>query len=84
MISPIININGTSADDLIAPRREAMDHLADAIEALTQVTPHGRDYPGDSERCVADRNIHYARIQALREMWHALVEEALAIKGQAA
>lgn len=84
MISPIININGTSADDLIAPRREAMDHLADAIEALTQVTPNGRDYPGDSERCVADREAHFIRLEAIKAIREAVYAEAIAIKGQAA
>ena len=42
MIRPTLNINGSSAFDLIDPRRAAMDHLMDAIEALKQVTPHGR------------------------------------------
>ena len=84
MISPILNINGTSADDLIAPRREAMDHLMNAIEALRQITPNGRDYPGDYDRCTADRETHFIRLEAIRALREAIYAEAIAIKGQAA
>ena len=84
MISPIININGTSADDLIQPRREAMDHLMNAIEALRQTTPNGRDYPGDYDRCTDDREAHFIRIEAIKAIREAIYAEAIAIKGQAA
>ena len=84
MISPIININGTSADDLIAPRREAMDHLMDAMEALRQVAPNGRDYPGDYDRCTADRETHFIRLEAIKGIREAIYAEAIAINGQAA
>ena len=58
------------------------ESLDDVIKTLKQVTPNGRDYPGDNDRCVADREIHYARLQMLREIQDALVFEALAIKRQ--
>lgn len=82
MIRPIININGTSKDDLVAPRLQALDHINDTIEALKQATPNGRDYPGDTERCLADRQLHYDRINTLRTLYNHLYEEAIAIKGQ--
>ena len=82
MITPTININGSSKDDLINARLAALDHINDVIEALKQVTPNGRDYPGDTERCMADRQIHYDRISALRVLYNHLYEEAIAIKGQ--
>lgn len=82
MISPIVNINGTSKDDLINPRLAALDHINDVIEELKNVTPNGRDYPGDTERCMADRQIHYDRINTLRNLYNHLYEEAIAIKGQ--
>ena len=82
MISPIVNINGTSKDDLINPRLAALDHINDVIEELKSVTPNGRDYPGDTERCMADRQIHYDRINTLRTLYNHLYEEAIAIKGQ--
>lgn len=82
MIQPIININGTSKDDLINPRLEACDLIMDAIEALRNATPNGRDYPGDTERCLADRQKHYDRLNALRSLHIQIFDEALAIKGQ--
>jgi hypothetical protein len=84
MIRPTININGTDALDLINARRDAMDHLMDAIEALKQVTPNGRDYPGDTMACVADRTTHFDRIAALHTLREELLDEALYIQKEAA
>ena len=82
MIRPVLNINGTSAFDLIDQRRNAMDHLLNAIEALKQVTPNGRDYPGDTLACVADREIHFDRLAALHTLREELLDEALYIQKQ--
>jgi hypothetical protein len=82
MITPILNINGSSAADLIEPRMEARRAIQMAIEALLQVTPNGRDYPGDNMACVADRITHYDRIEALSRIGHELMQEALAIQEQ--
>jgi hypothetical protein len=82
MIRPIININGSSAHDLIQPRRDAMDHLMDAIEALKQAAPNGRDYLGDIERLVSDRNTHFDRLAALHTLREELLDEAVYIKQQ--
>ena len=82
MIRPVLNINGTSAFDLIDQRRNAMDHLLNAIEALKQVTPNGRDYPGDTLACVADREIHFDRLAALHTLREELLDEALHIQQQ--
>lgn len=87
MIRPTLNINGTSAADLIDPRRAAFDHLTKAINLLLQVTPNGRDYPGDAERCDADRQTHYDRILTINAIKERIYAEAVAInrsKGDAA
>jgi hypothetical protein len=84
MIRPTININGTDALDLINPRRDAMDLINEVIEALKQVTPHGRDYPSDTMACVADRNTHFDRIAALHTLREELLDEALYIQKEAA
>jgi len=81
-ISPTININGSSKDDLIDPRRKAMDHLMDAIEALKQATPNGRDYPGNLDRLDQDRKEHFDRLSALRALHTALMVEAVNIQEQ--
>lgn len=82
MIRPTLNPNGSSAFDLIDPRRTAMDHLMDAIEALKQVTPNGRDYPNDTLACVADRVTHFDRLAALHTLREELLDEALHIQKQ--
>jgi hypothetical protein len=82
LIRPTININGTHPEDLIRPRLDANRSLNLVVEWLKEVTPNGRDYPGDNERCVADRRTHYARIAALRDLQGVLLEEALTIKDQ--
>lgn len=84
MITPTLNINGTSARDLIDPRQQAWKLLDDVVEALQQATPNGRDYPGDADRCSVDRGLHYDRIKLLRDLQGALLTEALAIKAQEA
>ena len=84
MITPTININGSSKDDLLMPRLNAMDHLMHAIEALKQTTPNGRDYLGDTDRCSADRDEHYARLAKLRALREELMSEVVYIKEQVA
>lgn len=82
MITPKLNINGSSAEDLIAPRQRAWQLIDDLVEQLQRVTPNGRDYPGNAVACTADREEHYDRIDALRKLQHTLLHEALAIKDQ--
>lgn len=82
MIRPTLNINGSSAFDLIDQRRNAMDALLDAIVALKQVAPNGRDYPGDAARCADDRDTHFDRLAALHKMSEELLDEALHIQKQ--
>jgi hypothetical protein len=82
MIRPTLSINGSSAADLIQPRRDAMDALLDAIEALKQVTPNGRDYICERDRFIDDRTTHFDRLAALRVLREELLEEALHIGNQ--
>jgi hypothetical protein len=82
MIRPTLNINGSSAFDLIDPRRNAMALINDVIETLKQVTPNGRDYPSDTLACVADREIHFDRLAALHTLREELVDEALHVQRQ--
>ena len=82
MIRPILNINGSSAFDLIDQRRHAMDALLEAIDALKQCTPNGRDYPGQHDRCIADRDTHFDRLSVLHTLREELLDEALHIQQQ--
>jgi hypothetical protein len=82
MIRPTLNINGSSLTDLTHPRIAAYDALQAAIKALQQVTPNGRDYPGQPDQCVTDRAAHYARLAALTAIATEIVAEAVLIKEQ--
>jgi hypothetical protein len=82
MIKPILNRNGSSVTDLTEPRLAARDALLTAIDAVMKAAPHGRDYPGDSDRCQADRLAHYERIGGLEHLATELMAEAIAIKNQ--
>jgi hypothetical protein len=82
MIRPVLNINGSSAFELIDPRRNAMALIDEVIDALKQVTPNGRDYLCQRDRLTADRNIHFDRLAALRVLREELLEEALHIQQQ--
>ena len=82
IITPRLNINGSSADDLIAPRRKAFDMIEDLLDALRATTPSGRDYPGDNDQFMADRAIYFGRRSALRALQTALLDECIAIREQ--
>jgi hypothetical protein len=81
MIVPTLNINGSSASDLIDPRLKAIASLKLAIEDLLKVTPNGRDYP-NTEKCNIDRTFHYDRIETIHSIWNEIYNEAIAIKKQ--
>ena len=55
-MKPIINLNGQSAAEHLRLRREALDALKAAKDAVSPLLPHGRDYPGDMKQCDADRD----------------------------
>jgi len=82
MIRPTLNINGSSASDLIDPRRTAMALIDEVIDALKQATPNGRDYPSDTLACAADRTIHFDRLAALHTLREELLDEALHVQRQ--
>ena len=82
MIRPILNINGTSAEELIQTRRNVIEALDTAMKALQEMTPNGRDYPGQQDCCRADRKLHYSRFAQLDAMRNQIMDEALEIMRQ--
>lgn len=82
MIRPTINLNGTPAQELIDLRREAIAQIDALLATLRQLTPNGRDYPGDAQRCSEDRQTHYDRCRDLGALRDALTREAVAILNQ--
>lgn len=66
--TPVININGTSADDLIAAHRAAHESTLFALQAWRDIYPHGRDYQtqpaGALQEAIAAWGVHYSALQA--------------------
>ena len=67
MIFPTIHLNGTSKRELYLAYYAAHNAVQDAIMALAQTTPHGRDYypQGDQAYARASKE-HRDRIAALK------------------
>lgn len=84
MITPQLNPNGSSVDDLTIPRLKAVDHMLDAIVALSATVPHGRDYMGNFDAYEADREEHYTRIRRLSTIREEIFAEAVAIRKRGA
>jgi len=50
LILPIVHVNGTSKEQLLADRYEFLDALLKAGEKIGKIAPNGRDYyPGGPE-----------------------------------
>lgn len=82
IITPRLNINGSAATYLLEDNRKAAQILYDALDALRQCAPHGRDYIGHPEELARARNEHWARITALQTVMLELDHIALAIHRQ--
>ena len=74
MQMPIVNINGTSREMLLAVNENALEVLRRALYALEDTAPHGRDYQtdssGESYRKALDE--HLARNTKLLEVFEEL------------
>lgn len=79
-ITPHVNLNGTSAEDLVTQRLAVHKAALALIDALKQMAPNGRDYPGDPDGAQRDRGTNYARIASVEHLRDIVVVEALAIK----
>jgi len=44
LVIPVVNINGTSKEELLEQYNEAINAIVSAIEAVGECRPHGRDY----------------------------------------
>jgi hypothetical protein len=59
-----------------------MDLIDEVIDTLKQLTPNGRDYLGDRDRLIADRELHFDRLNTLHSLREELLDEALHIQRQ--
>lgn len=75
MMLPRVNLNGTTGKALLELNLAVVQRLRDAITALLEACPHGRDYqtmaPGAHREALED---HRARVASLQDVL-AEVEE---------
>lgn len=66
---PTIHLNGSSREALKLPLCEASNNIFDAIRALAEATPNGRDYyPQGPEALARATAEHTARLRKLEEV----------------
>jgi len=65
---PLINLNGTSAEELKRLNANAYYALKTAIEAVHAAAPHGRDYQTVPGAYQAARAEHIARVNRLSDI----------------
>jgi hypothetical protein len=80
MIIPIINSNGTSREEHIKLRVEAVRALNVAIECMFRLTPNVRDYPDEEARCEHHTEMNNERISIMQTFTMEILHEMLAIK----
>ena len=74
---PYVHLNGTGKESLLNQRLDAARAVNAAIEALTQMYPHMRDYYLDQtgERWRAAVAQHERRLEVLRSLNQELITE---------
>ena len=80
-MKPIVNLNGSSRHSLIEARKKARIAIVDAMDAMRDMAPHGRDYIGNAEALGRDAEVFSSRMMALRQMEEDILSEALALFG---
>ena len=80
-ITPIVHINGTSGDVLAEAYERATNALHDALEALCEACPNGRDYyPLGPDAFGRAQKQHEERVTKLRATLSelAMIRESIA------
>lgn len=80
-MQPIVNLNGTSREELIAQRLAARSAIVELMTAMGQMSPHMRDYSevADWQR---DRAVYVQRFFVLDCLYNELGEEAVRLSEQ--
>jgi ferritin len=84
LATPVVNLNGSSPNELIRQNTQAGEAIHQAITALTHAAPHGRDYQThqDPEAFAQAQREHRDRIQALIRVRGELQEIVLDLMEQ--
>lgn len=79
-IRPIINLNGETRQNHIDRRIDARTALREAMARLSELRPHGRDYPNAKDRLAMDLSEYTRRFAELDALANILLDEALGLQ----
>ena len=85
LMSPIVNLNGTSRAELVLQRQSMMAALERTMVELSAMRPHGRDSqtaPDPAAHYERNLSIWSARFNLLDKLRKELAEEELAIQNE--
>jgi hypothetical protein len=83
MMIPTVHLNGTGKKNLLAELETAYAAVGAALEALRQVTVHGRDYYVQGEHAYGQARTEMdARLAALAKVRSDLHDLHIAVAGQ--
>jgi hypothetical protein len=78
---PTVHLNGSSKDLLLEANQAARSAIGEAIRALSDAAPHGRDYyPQGDDAYYAARDEHVARLRKLADVNAELEQIARGIR----
>lgn len=83
LITPIVHLNGTSADSLLEQREQVYCKLGEVLDALKQMAPNGRDYYPEPGRLEKAEVQHRRRMLAVQEL-HDEIEAEMTVISDAA
>ena len=84
MIMPTVHLNGTSQNDLLEGWLKISHALGDALKAMYNEGPNGRDYyqvPGAFTQAVAEHGARVEKIKAVKAEIDAIVEHVADAEG---
>ena len=71
VIAPVVNINGTSAEELLNQLQGASEAISIAFKALQEAYPHGRDYQtapqGTYQQAREQYNVWFGQLNDIKE-----------------
>jgi hypothetical protein len=77
LVTPTIHLNGSGRNALVEKVCCSMDGVRKAIEALSDASPHGRDYyPQGNDAYLKAELAWQQRLGLLRDLYKELVEHA--------
>lgn len=79
LILPVVHLNGTSREALVEQRTDVARKLREALEAMCQACPNGRDYYPDPGRLQKAQVQHERRVGIVRGLLEEVMAEAEAI-----